>query len=314
MTHGTRGTLYVVATPIGNVEDITPRARRILAEADLVAAEDTRSAGLLFKALDIKNKVVSYHKFNEKYREDFLLSELERGMDVAIVSDAGTPCISDPGGIVVKAAAEHGIRVVPVCGTSAATAALSVCGFDYDSYTFYGFLPRSSKAIAEIIAEARDSSTDVAVFYESPKRVKKTLSAFEANSPDAQICLCNDLTKTYERIYRGTTRQILDELADNPSAEKGEYTLVCLFGDKQTAPRDTGDGTQAPPQNATGGTQTPPQDAASPLSSEATLVEYLSKNGGTPKDAINHIANMKLFSKKELYAAVNRLTKLFNDF
>ena len=298
------GTLYVVATPIGNAGDITDRAKRTLAEADMVAAEDTRAAGALLKALGIKNKLVSYHKFNEKSRTDFILSQLEGGLDVAVVSDAGTPCVSDPGGAIVRAAAGRGLRVVGVCGASAVTAALCVSGFGFGSFTFHGFLPRAAKDIEKVLemiappqtapASARAlSSPSAEVFFESPMRIIKTLCIFAAAAPSTQICLCNDLTKKYERVYRGSPQQVLDELSQNPSAEKGEYTLVAMFGAEPGVP---------------------PHGANTPLTLEAALVDYMAKNGCGAKDAVAALAADpgSGYTKKGLYSASLNLKKMFS--
>ena len=156
----------MVATPIGNIADITDRARQVLSDVDFIAAEDTRTTGLLLKALGIGNRVVSNHKFNEKHREDYILSALADGRDVAVVSDAGTPCMSDPGGIIVRAAVGRGIGVTAVCGPSSVAAALSVCGFVFDSFAFYGFLPRSQADIRRRIADAARAGVNVSVFFD----------------------------------------------------------------------------------------------------------------------------------------------------
>jgi 16S rRNA (cytidine1402-2'-O)-methyltransferase len=222
------GKLYVVATPIGNGEDITARAKRVLAEADIVAAEDTRTTKKLFSMLGIRNKMVSNHKFNESRQCEYLVSEMLGGRSVALVSDAGTPCISDPGHAAVSAAVAAGIDAVCVCGPSSVAAALSVSGFLFASYAFYGFFPRDGKRAGEALRRAAGGEIPVSVFFESPKRIEKTLRAIAGAEElaGAEICLCNDLTKLHERIYRGGPQAVLDEVAGNPSAGKGEYTLV----------------------------------------------------------------------------------------
>ena len=285
------GTLYIVATPIGNTEDITARARRILAEADVVAAEDTRTTQNLLKMLGIQNKTVSNHKFNEKRQADFLLAALESGRHVALVSDAGTPCVSDPGGLIVSAAAARGIPVVGVCGASAVITALSVCGFPLGSFAFYGFLPKEPKEIRKALRAAQTSGVDASVFFESPKRVKKTLQLLADETPGAALCLCNDLTKLYERVYRGTPGEILAALNANPSAEKGEYTLVASLG---RAAEETAQGSQ---------------------SHEAMLVDHMAAQGGSLKEAVNAMAEQHRgrIAKKEFYAASLRLRALFSE-
>jgi 16S rRNA (cytidine1402-2'-O)-methyltransferase len=280
------GTLYIVATPIGNTEDISARAKRILGEVDIVAAEDTRTTQILFNILGIQNKTVSNHKFNEKQQVDFFFFVLEKGKNIALVSDAGTPCVSDPGGIIVKAAAERGINVIGICGASSVITALSICGFSFNSFAFYGFLPRSANEIKKAINAAIKSNISVAVFFESPKRITKTLGILANEAPEVELCLCNDLTKKFERIYRGKAQKILDELNDNPSAEKGEYTLVanlasCLHEDEQ---HET-------------------------ISPEALLVDYIIKNKVSMKDDVNALAekHRDTIPKKEFYAASPRL-------
>jgi len=284
------GTLYIVATPIGNTSDITDRAREILNSVDIVAAEDTRTTQTLFRLLGIKNKTVSNHKFNEKLQVDFLVSELENGKNIALVSDAGTPCISDPGGVIVRAATDRGIRIVGICGASSVITALSVCGFSFGSFTFYGFLPKETKEIRKAVETAEKSISDVSVFFESPKRIIKTLGIFVEEAPETELCLCNDLTKRYERIYRGKPQSILDELLANPSAEKGEYTLVAkLDGQPETVIDD-------------------------PLTLEAMIIDHIIKNGGSIKDAVQTLAGIHKgqIAKKELYAASLNLRSLFS--
>ncbi|MCL2152629.1 MAG: 16S rRNA (cytidine(1402)-2'-O)-methyltransferase [Oscillospiraceae bacterium] len=276
-----KGTLYVVATPIGNAGDITDRAKLILREADIVAAEDTRSTKKLFGILGINNRAVSNHKFNERRQVDYLLARLEGGKNIALVSDAGTPCVSDPGGIIVNAAAERGINVVSVCGASAVTAALSVCGFHLESFAFYGFLPKETNGIRKTIESARKSAAVASVFFESPKRVKRSLKVFDEETPEAELCLCNDLTKMFERVYRGYPRKILGELDDNPSSEKGEYTLVANLG------------------------RAPEASIGAGQSNEALLADYIAKNRCSLKEAVSALAdaNKGVVSKKELYNA-----------
>jgi len=304
------GTLYVVAVPIGDTNDITERARCVLSGVDFIAAEDTRSAGLLLKALNIKNKLVSNQKFNEKQREGYIIGELERGMDVAIISDAGTPCISDPGGVIVRAAAERGVRVVAVCGASAVTAALSICGFPFDSFAFLGFFPRAAKEIGRALGtpDMTGGGCGAAlVFFESPKRVKRTMEIIAAEAPGASICLCNDLTKQYERVYRGTARDILAELTANPSAEKGEYTLVLYNEKRDEAPSAPDSSLAFDSDLSTAGNFT--SDAG--LSPEAAIADYLVKNGGTPKDAVATLAKNRRYKKKDLYEAAIVLKRIF---
>ena len=278
------GNLYIVATPIGNLEDITPRAIRILGEVDMIAAEDTRHSRGLLSHFNIKTPTFSCHKFNEEKRGDFFIAALREGKNVALVSDAGTPCISDPGHRLVSLAAAEGFAVVPVCGASAVVAALSVCGFDATRFSFVGFLPRNK---GEIIKLLGGFLPGVAVFYESPRRISATLSAINENFPSAQICLCNDISKKFERVYHGSVADVLQELEDNPDAEKGEYTCVLQVLELPTLD----------------------EEESGTISIEAQLVDMLIKHGGTLKDASAKL--QKIYKKKEIYSAMLRLKELF---
>ncbi|MCL2051781.1 MAG: 16S rRNA (cytidine(1402)-2'-O)-methyltransferase [Lachnospiraceae bacterium] len=288
------GILYVVATPIGNTEDMTGRAKRILSEVDIVASEDTRVTQKLFNILGIHNKTVSNHKFNEKLKADSLILALTEGKNVAIVSDAGTPCISDPGGVIVKAAAAHGIKIESIPGASSVITALSVCGMTFDSFAFSGFLPKEGKEIKKKIEAARKSGISVFVFFESPKRIKKTLTILAAETPEAELCLCNDLTKMFERIYRGKPEEILTELSVNPAAEKGEYTLILEFGlnESQKMGLLTDSVSQSP---------------------ESMLVDYIIKNDSSLKEAVGALAKTHkgTITKRDFYDASLNLKALF---
>ncbi|MCL2197933.1 MAG: 16S rRNA (cytidine(1402)-2'-O)-methyltransferase [Defluviitaleaceae bacterium] len=278
------GTLYIVATPIGNLEDITARAVRVLGEVDLIAAEDTRHSRGLLTHFNIKTPMFSCHKFNEGKRGDFFVEKLLEGKSIALISDAGTPCISDPGDRLVAAAAEAGVQVVPVCGASAVIAALSVSGFDTSRFAFIGFLPRGKNAVSGL-AETL-TVVETVVFYESPKRVAAVLSLIMEEIPAADLCICNDISKKFERIYRGTAKEVLEELSQNPAAEKGEYTCVVHLPKTEKAEAVTEE----------------------EISLEAQLMDIMIKHDCTLKDAsrLLHEANAKL-SKKEIYAAMLRV-------
>jgi 16S rRNA (cytidine1402-2'-O)-methyltransferase len=278
--------LYIVATPIGNLEDMTPRAVRVLGEVDMIAAEDTRHSRGLLTHFNIKTPMFSCHKFNEEKRGDFFVSALKEGKSVALISDAGTPCISDPGHKLVSLAAGEGIDVVPVCGASAVVAVLSASGFDVTRFSFVGFLPRG-KAVVKYLSEALEGSETV-VFYESPKRVSDTFKRISEAFPAAQACLCNDISKKFERIYRGTAAQVLEELSQDPAAEKDEY--ACVINHR---------------------TETTPDTHAEQITLEAQLVDIIAKQNCTLKDAsrILNESTPKL-SKKEIYAAMLRLKNL----
>ena len=219
--------LYVVATPIGNLNDLTPRAAEAFAQADLIAAEDTRVTMKLLAHLNLSKPMVSCHRHNEENRADWLIRRmLEEDLTVALACDAGTPAISDPGNQVVEAAWEAGIEVVPVSGASATVTALSACGFDAREFAFYGFLPREKKALRDKLAAIRKSGIPVGVAYESPHRVLELVEQFCEVLPESHLCVCCDLTKRYEKMYRGECREVLSALSANPNVEKGEYCVV----------------------------------------------------------------------------------------
>ena len=219
--------LYVVATPIGNLNDLTPRAAEAFAQADLIAAEDTRVTMKLLAHLNLSKPMVSCHRHNEENRADWLIRRmLEEDLTVALACDAGTPAISDPGNQVVEAEWEAGIEVVPVSGASATVTALSACGFDAREFAFYGFLPREKKALREKLAAIRKSGIPVGVAYESPHRVLELVEQFCEVLPESRLCVCCDLTKRYEKMYRGECREVLSALSANPNVEKGEYCVV----------------------------------------------------------------------------------------
>jgi 16S rRNA (cytidine1402-2'-O)-methyltransferase len=216
------GTLYVVATPIGNLEDITFRALRVLREAAVVAAEDTRRSGQLLRHFGIATRLVSLHSHNEGLKAEGLVDRMRRGESVALVSDAGTPAVSDPGAELVRAAVAAGIRVEPVPGPSAVMAAISAAGLPDVGFTFLGFPPsRGKDREAWFSTLGRAVEEAPVVFFEAPHRVKSTLDHLCNLSYD-QILVFRETTKLHESIYRGTIRQVLDQL----TVVAGEFTLV----------------------------------------------------------------------------------------
>ncbi|MBS1902654.1 MAG: 16S rRNA (cytidine(1402)-2'-O)-methyltransferase [Bacteroidetes bacterium] len=219
--------LYLVATPIGNLEDISLRAIRILQEADIVACEDTRHARILFERHGIKpRRLVSYHSHNEKQRAAELTDDLRGGTTIAVVTDAGTPGISDPAWAIVREAILAGVEVVPIPGACAAIAGLSASGLDTNRFVFEGFLPLKKgrkRRIAAVAAEERTS-----VIYESPFRIKRLFTELiDACGPERGAALCRELTKLHEQIYRGTLREILNSVEKQfPNDVKGECVVV----------------------------------------------------------------------------------------
>lgn len=220
------GILYVVATPIGNLEDLSARAASTLSSVAVVAAEDTRHSGRLLSHLGIQTELISCHEHNEAKRIPELLQRLQAGEDVALISDAGTPLISDPGYRLVAEAAATGIRVCPVPGSSAVMAALSVAGLPTDEFLFAGFLPTTTKRRAEKLAELAGARSTL-VLFESVHRISECLHALvEAFGPDRQAVAARELTKLHETIYRGTLAEVLQQVDSAAGATKGEYTLV----------------------------------------------------------------------------------------
>jgi len=220
------GTLYVIATPIGNMDDISVRARNLLGSVDLVAAEDTRRAGQLLTRLGIRNSLLSLHEHNESQRIDGLLADLAEGRSLALISDAGTPLISDPGYRLLSEARQRGIPVSPVPGCCAAIATLSVAGLASDRFRFEGFLPARAGPRSTRL-EALSQCADTMIFYESVHRIKATLAAMEkAFGDDRPATLARELTKLHETLYRGTLSDVRQQLDADPGGEKGELTLI----------------------------------------------------------------------------------------
>ena len=219
-------TLYVVATPIGNLSDMSPHAVETLKSVALIAAEDTRVTKKLTNHFGIETPLISCHQHNEKGRAPEIVQRmLNEDMDVAVVTDAGTPAISDPGTELVRAAADAGIPVIAVAGPTAFAAAISVSGFDFSSFTFYGFLPRKSKELKEKLLDIGRKS-EGAVFHESPHRIKTLVAAIADTLPGAVLSVSCDLTKLHELTLRGNSEEILAALEANEKSEKGEYCVV----------------------------------------------------------------------------------------
>lgn len=216
------GSLFVVATPIGNLEDITLRALRVLKEAGLIAAEDTRHTKKLLAHFGIATPLTSYHEHNEREKASFIVEKLLSGTDVALVSDAGTPGISDPGYRLIRLAIEKGIKVVPVPGPSAIVSLVSVSGLPTDEFTFKGFLPAKEGEARRLLLELKGKAS-TCVFYESPRRLRRTLELVLETLGDIFAVVGRELTKLHEEIIRGSVSGILAGL---PDEIKGEITLV----------------------------------------------------------------------------------------
>lgn len=221
-----KGTLYVVATPIGNLDDLSPRAARTLASVDLVAAEDTRHSGRLLSHLGIQKRMVALHDHNEKDRAAGILTELQAGRDVALISDAGTPLISDPGYVLVREARAAGHRVSPIPGPCALVAALSVAGLPTDRFLYVGFLP-AKRSGRRASLEVLSSEVATLVFYESPHRIMESVRDIaDVLGSDREIVLGREITKTFETFYSGSVADVLAELERDPHGNRGEFVVM----------------------------------------------------------------------------------------
>ncbi len=218
-----KGILYLVSTPIGNLEDITLRALRILKEVDLIAAEDTRRTLLLLNHFGMGAPLTSFFEGNERKKKEWILSRLIQGDRIALVSDAGTPGISDPGYRLVRLAIEHGISVIPIPGPSAVITALSVSGLPTDAFLFKGFLPNKSKRRRDLLKQL-EGVKETLIFYESPHRLTETLQDILEVLGDREMALTRELTKRYEEVLRGKVSELLKQISGKKC--KGEITLV----------------------------------------------------------------------------------------
>lgn len=221
------GTLYIVATPIGNLEDITLRAIRILKEVDYILCEDTRTTQVLLNKYEIKTKTISYHAHSTEKKEETIINMLKAGESLALVSDAGTPCISDPGVMLVSnIRKELGIeaKVVPIPGASAFISALSASGISSAEFTFLGFLPH--KKGRETIFKNIAKSKRVIVFYESTHRILKTLTSLNEHTPNFNIMIARELTKQFEEFVNGTPKEVLDYFTQNSDKHRGEFVVI----------------------------------------------------------------------------------------
>ncbi len=239
MSTDATGILYVVGTPIGNLDDLSSRARRVLDAVDLIAAEDTRRTRGLLSSIEVNNRLIAYHEHNEAQQTPRLLERLRGGESVALVSDAGSPLLSDPGLIVVRAARAAGISVVSIPGPSALTAALSVAGLPTDHFVFEGFLPRrAGPRRARLTLLARESRT--LVFYESVHRLSDMLAALvEHLGFDRPAVIARELTKVHEQVYEGTLAELSKQLGGDIPL-KGEF-VVLVAGDRNAPPAEDGE-------------------------------------------------------------------------
>ena len=217
------GKLYLIPTPVGNLEDITLRALRLLKEVDLVLAEDTRTSGILLKHYDIKAKMCSHHKFNEHQTAEAFAARMAAGETMGLITDAGTPGISDPGFMLVRACVEKGVEVQCLPGATAFVPALASSGIPCDRFAFEGFLPQKKGRASRL--EQLTEETRTMIFYESPYRVVKTLSQFcESFGSDRKVSACREISKIHEESVRGTMEEVLAHFKEN--APKGEFVII----------------------------------------------------------------------------------------
>ena len=220
------GILYIVATPIGNLSDITIRAVEILKKVDAVLAEDTRHTKKLFDHYEIDSPLVAFHEHNENEKVDYILAQIGSGKSLALVSDAGTPLISDPGYNLVLEAKKNGISVVPIPGPSALIAALSSSGIESNNFTFFGFLPSKQSARLRLL-KTKKSLNETIVFYESPKRILAALmDMLEVFGEKRQVCLAKEITKSFETILNDNLVNLIEYLTSDSSNQKGEFVII----------------------------------------------------------------------------------------
>lgn len=229
------GKLYLVPTPIGNLKDITLRALEVLQSVDIVAAEDTRQSLKLLNHFNIKKTLISYHKYNEQGKSEDIIRQVKEGKNIAIISDAGTPGISDPGSVIVSKCIEQNIEFVVLPGATAITTALVYSGLDTTKFIFRGFLPRENKERKPIIDDLINRS-ETLIFYEAPHRLLSTLEFLYENIGNRKISMCRELTKLYEEIIRLTLEQAIEYYKQN--SPRGEYVLVIEGKSKEAIDKD----------------------------------------------------------------------------
>ena len=269
------GTLYLVATPIGNLEDITFRAIRILKEVDLIAAEDTRQTLKLLNYYEINKPLISYHRHNEEVKQEVLIQKLKEGQNIALVSDAGTPVISDPGEVIVKEALKENITVIPIPGACALINALIASGLDTKEFSFYGFLSLNKKLRKEKLQEIRKENKTI-ILYEAPHKLTSTLKDLLEILEDRKIVIARELTKIHEEFLRGTASEILE----NYPEPKGEHIILI------------------------GGNKIKEETEEQKNIKEMTIEEhykYYEKQGFTKNEIIKKIAKDKGVNKNEIY-------------
>ena len=274
MENQKKGNLYIIATPIGNLEDITLRAIRILKEVDLIAAEDTRHTLKLLNHLEISKPLISYHRHNEEIRTEELIKELKTGKNIGLVSDAGTPGICDPGEEIIKKCIEESIKIVPIPGACAMINALITSGISTKEFIFLGFLPLNKKSRKEKLEEIKNANKTI-ILYEAPHKLKSTLNDLSLILEDRSVVLARELTKIHEEYIRGTVKELMEK-TDNL---KGEMILIIEKNNKDN------------------------EEELNSLNN-LTLEEHYNfyeKNGLNKKEIIKKIAKDRNVSKNEIY-------------
>ncbi len=216
--------LYIISTPIGNLKDITLRAIEILKQSDIILAEDTRRTSVLLNHYNIQNKkLISFNDFNKEKKTESIINELKQNKSISLVSDSGTPGISDPGFYLIRESVKHNMEIIPIPGPTASIAALISSGFPTDSFIFYGFIPKKEKAKIDFFNKIKNNN-QTTIIYESPYRLIKTLKTMSEIIPNRQICIARELTKKFEEFIRGTAKDIYNKL--NNKTIKGEITII----------------------------------------------------------------------------------------
>lgn len=270
------GKLYIVGTPIGNLGDFSPRAQEILGEADFILAEDTRVSAVLLSKFGIKKSMISYHEHNARQRGEEILPRLLEGESCAVVTDAGMPCISDPGEEIVKLCAEHGIEVVTVPGPTAAMSALAISGLNTKRFCFEGFLSVTKRIRREHLEQLKPLPQTL-IFYEAPHKLKNTLNDLLEMLGDRRISLCRELTKLHEEVIRGTISEMIDYYKEREP--RGEYVLVIEGAEEK-------------------------KESAFTLEQAARLARELKENGMKPSEACKEAAKQSGFGKSEIYGVL----------
>ncbi|SDC56023.1 16S rRNA (cytidine1402-2'-O)-methyltransferase [Pelagirhabdus alkalitolerans] len=271
------GTLYVVPTPIGNLDDLTIRALNTLKEVDVIAAEDTRNTQKLLNHFNITTRIISYHEHSDKKRTDYLIEQLSEGKSIALVSDAGMPGISDPGEVLIKEAIAANYHVVVLPGANAALTALVGSGLNTDQFYFYGFLPRKNKEKKAAIELLKKQPSTI-ILYESPYRVKETLMLLHKELGDRNVALARELTKRFEEYIRGTLSEALDWM--ETGVIKGEFCIVIEGGQPDTSEED---------------------EWWKVLSVKEHVETYMNRDDVSSKVAIKQVAKDRNVAKREIY-------------